>query len=174
MARVAYATKETAQAKSRDIFEKYEARNVPVLNIFRTVLNSPGIGPHFLRLGSAILDKSEVPPYLRELAILRVGHLTGANYEWTQHVRIGLECGVSQAQIDAIPDWQNAEVFDDEDRAILRFTDEVTQNVKASDEAFAAVRKFFSEQLMVELTMTVGFYNLVSRLLETMEVELET
>ena len=46
--------------------------------------------------------------------------------------------------------------------------------VKASDSAFAAVRKFLSEQLVVELTITIGFYNMVSRILETMEVELES
>jgi alkylhydroperoxidase family enzyme len=175
MARIQYATKETATGKSKEYLEKMEERGVPILNMFRTVLKSPTVGPAFLRLGVALLEKDDLSPILREIAILRVGHLTKAHYEWTQHVRIALECGVTQAQVDAIAgDWKNSGQFTEEALAVIQFTDEITQNVKASDAAFAAVRKFMSEQVVLELTVTIGFYNMVSRILETMEVELES
>ncbi|MBI3993419.1 MAG: carboxymuconolactone decarboxylase family protein [Candidatus Lambdaproteobacteria bacterium] len=173
MARVEFMTKERADPKVREIMEKMESNGWPVLNIFKTVLVSPRIGPAFLRFGNAILEKAHLSPYLRELAILRVGYLTQANYEWTQHVPIGLRCGVSQGQIDAISGWSASRLFGEEDRAVLQYTDEVTRNVRVSDATFATLRKFLSEVDVVELTLTVGFYNLVSRMLESMQVELE-
>ena len=173
MARVEFMTKERADPKVREIMEKMESNGWPVLNIFKTVLVSPRIGPAFLRFGNAILEKAQLSTYLRELAILRVGYLTQANYEWTQHVPIGLQCGVSQEQIDAIPDWPASKLFSAEDRAVLQYTDEVTRNVRVSDATFANLRKFLSELDTVELTLTVGFYNLVSRMLEALQVELE-
>ena len=66
----------------------------------------PQIGFYFLRLGNSILSKGTVPPPLRELAILRVGDINRANYEWTRHVPIALRVGVGKAQIDALHDWE--------------------------------------------------------------------
>ncbi len=57
--------------------------------------------------------------------------------------------------------------------AVARFAEEMTTQVKASEQAFAAVRAFLPEREMVELTMVVGFYNMVSRFLESLEIEVE-
>lgn len=173
MARVDFMTKDRADPKVREIMEKMEGNGWPILNIFKTILNAPKIGPAFLRMGNAILEKASLSDYFRELAILRVGYLTQANYEWTQHVTIGLRCGVSQEQIDAIPAWSASTLFKSEDRAVLQYTDEETNDVRVSDKTFAAVREFLSEKEVVELTITIGFYNMVSRILESMQVELE-
>jgi len=173
MARVPLVNKETASPEIFQIFERIENSGGRVLNIFKVVGNSPKIGRDFLRLGTAILQKGKIPPALRELAILRVGNLARANYEWTQHVPIGLQAGLSQAQIDAIPGWENSDQFDDTEQAVLRYTDEVAVNIKVSDETFAQLKKAFSDQQIVELTITIGYYGMVSRFLEALQVELE-
>jgi alkylhydroperoxidase family enzyme len=110
---------------------------------------------------------------LRELAILRVGHINQAKYEWTQHVPIALRCGVKQGQIDALPDWENSGKFNEQERAILRYTDEMTKNIRVKDDTFAAVRSSLNEEGIVELTTTIGYYGMVCRILEALQVELE-
>jgi alkylhydroperoxidase family enzyme len=135
--------------------------------------HSPQVGFQFLRLGNAILFKGVVPPNLRELAILRVGHLNRAIYEWTQHVPIALRVGIRQAQINALPDWEHSDEFDDAEKAILKYTDEETLNIQVKGETFAAVRDILTEEGIVELTTAIGYYGMVCRILEALQVELE-
>lgn len=173
MARVPMVNKENASPEIFEIFDRMESGGGRVLNIFRVIGNSPKIGRDFLRLGTAILRKGTLQPALRELAILRVGNLAQANYEWTQHVPIGLQAGLSQEQIDAIPNWENSDMFNDTERTVLRYTDEVAVNIRVSDDTFVQLKKTFSHQQIVELTITIGYYGMVSRFLEALQVELE-
>jgi 4-carboxymuconolactone decarboxylase len=174
MARIDYVTRETAPAKVAEVLDRLEAGGWPALNIFRAVLRSPTIGPEFLRMGQAILADSELPASLRELAILGVARSTGSNYEWVQHARLALRCGITREQVDAIAaDRIVPELFDATARAVLRYTAEVTREVKASQAAFDELRRHLSEQDTVELTLVVGYYNMVSRVLESLEIELE-
>lgn len=173
MARISLLPDESASEKFQNTFKKIREKGGRVLNIFRTMAHSPRTGLQFMRLGNAILFHGIVPASLRELAILRVGNLNHSLYEWTQHTAIALLVGVRQSQIDALPYWQNSSEFDDKERAVLRYTDEVTLNIRVKDETFAAIRAIFSEEGIVELTTTIGYYGMVCRILETLQVELE-
>jgi len=173
MARISLLSQESASPEFQETFRQITDRGGRVLNLFKTMGHSPQVGFHFLRLGNAILFKGVVPPNLRELAILRVGHLNRAIYEWTQHVPIALRVGVRQAQIDALQDWEYSIEFNDIEKSILRYTDEETLNIRVKEETFAAVRAILSEEGVVELTTAIGYYGMVCRILETLQVELE-
>ena len=144
-----------------------------MLNLFKVMSHSPEVGSQFLRLGNAILLKGKLPPKLRELAILRVGNLCEANYEWTQHVRIALRVGIRSSQIDALPYWRNSSEFDEQEKALLHYTDEVTLNVRVNDDTFGALKKFFNEEAIVEMTAVIAYYGMVCRMLESLQIELE-
>lgn len=173
MARIDIIPDEETPAEMQDIFNKFRSNNLPVINLFRTVGHSPKVGRDFVRLGTAILLKSKLSHKLREIMILRVATLTGSNYEWTQHVRISLLLGIEQQQIDAVPNWSDSDLFSDEERALLQFTDECTQNVRVPDEVYSNVKKYLSDQEILELTVTLGYYGMVARVLETLQVDLE-
>jgi alkylhydroperoxidase family enzyme len=173
MARVSLLKEESAAPELRETFRQMTEKGRPVLNLFKIMAHSPQVGYQFLRLGNAILFRGVVPPNLRELAILRVGHINKAVYEWTQHVPIALRVGVRQAQIDALPQWENSTEFSDAEKSILRYTDEETINIRVKDKTFAAVRAILSEEGIVELTTAIGYYGMVCRILETLHVELE-
>jgi alkylhydroperoxidase family enzyme len=173
MARISLLNEESAAPELRETFRRMTEKGRPVLNLFKIMAHSPQVGYQFLRLGNAILFRGVVPPHLRELAILRVGHINKAVYEWSQHVPIALRVGVRQAQIDALPQWENSIEFSDTEKAILRYTDEETLNIRVKDETFAAVRAILSEEGIVELTTAIGYYGMVCRILETLQVELE-
>jgi len=174
MARVGLLNKEKAAPEIREMFRKMEENGFRVLNVYRAMAHCPQIGLYFLRLGNSILFKGTVPPSLRELAILRVGYINQANYEWTHHVPIALRVGVGKAQIDALHDWENSGVFNGQERAVLQYTDEVTRNIRVKDDTFAALRSFLTEEGIVELTTTIGYYGMVCRILEALQIELES
>ncbi len=168
MARIPYPNLEDLPEKVRIAAEK-----LPPLNIMKMFLNAPTNAIPLLSFGQSILTKQELDAHLRELAILRVAHLTGANYEWTQHVPLAKETGVTDVQVEALPQGADADAFNEVEKNVLRFTDEVTQDVKASAETFAALEKDLGPRQMVELALAIGFYGMVARVMESFEVELE-
>ena len=145
----------------------------PPLNIYRMLPHAPKAAPGFLRLGGALLRESELDAKLRELAIIRVGLLSGAGYEVHQHKRIAARAGVSQEKIDALSQGAEADVYTPLEKLVLRFTDDVVRNVKASDALFQELLVQLSNRQMAELVLTIGFYMMVSRFLENFEVEIE-
>ncbi len=173
MARVSIPSRDRINDKLKDVFQSMEERGGQVLNIFKVMAHCPKVGREFLRLGNAILFKGSLPPKLRELAILRVGDLAEATYEWTQHVPIGMMAGLTEVQIKTLHRWEASSLFSGQERAVLQYTDEVAQDIRVSEKTFKAVRDFLTEEQVVELTTTIGYYGMVSRILEALEIELE-
>lgn len=173
MARVPFLTQDTAAPEIAEIFAKQIERGLPLVNLYRVVGHSPALGQQFIRMGNRILYRSKVPPKLRELAILWVGHVAEAPYEFTKHTVIGLASGISQAQLDALADWPTSSLFDAQERAVLAYADEVSRNYRVQDATFAALKGFLDDEQVVELTIAVGFYEMVCRILEALQIELE-
>ena len=142
-------------------------------NLFRVMGHSPRLLHQFMRLGSDLRHKTKLDPRLRELAILTVGRLTNAPYEYVHHIAIARRTGVSEEQIDGLPVWERHPAFSEQERAVIRYAEAVTRDIRVSEQVFDAVRAFLDEEQMVELAMNVAFYNLVVRFLEPMQVELE-
>ncbi|MDD5126991.1 MAG: carboxymuconolactone decarboxylase family protein [Dehalococcoidales bacterium] len=174
MPRVSLVEKEQAHPVVRELYEKNEAAGWPVLNLFKVLGHCPHIGLNFQRLGNAILHGEGLSPKLRELAILRVGDLAHSVYEFTKHTEIGKKAGVTSQQIAEISRWATSPAFDEKERVVLAYTDEVAQNIAVKDTTFAALKRFFNEEEIVELTTAIGYYGLVSRILVALQVELES
>ena len=168
MPRLPYYEVENATGKHAEFLDKIK----PHLNIYRMLANSEAGLKGFVRMGNALLYRCELDPKLRELAIIRVGRLSRAAYEVFQHERIGREAGVTEDKIVALRDaTPEAPAFNDNEKAVLRFADDVVRNVKASDKNLKAVQAFLSPGAVVELTLTIGYYMMVCRFLETTGVE---
>jgi alkylhydroperoxidase family enzyme len=174
MARVKLLTLDEMQPELRTMFEKMEARGFELLNIYRVLAHSPELCQSFMRFANRILFKAKLDAKLREVAILRVAHLTRASYERVQHEDIARRLGMPDKQIDGIKRWKTTRHFSAPERAVLQYTDELTRSIRAKTATFKRLEKFLSPQEIVELTLTVGTYNLVSRFLEALEVDLES
>ena len=165
MARIAYAD-ETGDPEITALAAQIRAeRGGQVPNIYRMLLNSPPVARGWLNLLTAIRHKSTLAGRHRELVIIRIAVVNGAEYERTIHIPIARNEGLTDAQIEAIAEWGTATVFDDADRAVLAYTDAMTREVHVPDAVFAAVKKHFDARRITELTATVAAYNLVSRFL---------
>jgi len=170
MARLPYVDPASAPEQVRELLERLPVK----LNIFRMMAHATTDFRPLVGLGSAILARQKLSPKLRELAILRVAALSPARYEWVQHVPIAQATGATAAQITALERGEiTADVFDAVERAVLRFTTEVLCDVRASEATFAEAAQHLSAQEIVELIVTVGYYMLIARLLETTAVDLD-
>ena len=146
----------------------------PPLNLYRMLPHAGPAAEGFLRLGGALLRKGELDPQLREIAILRVGVLSGASYEVHQHKRVARQVGLAPAKIAAICEGDgDVAPFDEQERFVLAFTDQLVRHVKAPDAMFDEAKRRFPSRQLSELVLTVGFYMMVSRFLENFEVDIE-
>ena len=173
MARVKLLEKQDVDPMVKQIYQKIEDSGSEVINLMKALAHSPKICRDFNRIGITLLLKGDLSPRLRELAILRVGNLAQANYEWTKHVPIALKAGAVQEQIDELSNWTGSTHFDEQEQAVLQYTDEVARNIRASDDTFKKIAEFLSEKEIIELTVTIGYYGLVCRVLEALEIQLE-
>ena len=174
MARVPYLNREDLPEKDRETLDQLaEERGQPVGNIFRTLAHTPNLLKRFVALGGHLRNRTALDPKLRELAILTVGRLTNAEYEFVHHWNIALRAGISREQLERLADFETAKVFGDQERAVMRYAVEATNNVKVSDATFGALRGFLDDRRIVELVQNVAFYNMVVRILVPLGVELE-
>jgi AhpD family alkylhydroperoxidase len=149
---------------------RIKAERGKVLDLYKVLLHSPAVMEGWLGLFTAIRQKTKLAGRYRELAILRVAILNGADYEYQAHLPFAQKAGVSAEQIAALKAWQLSPLFDAAERAVLAYTDTMTKEIQVADELFAEVQKHFDAQDLVELTATIAGYNLVSRFLEAMQV----
>lgn len=134
------------------------------------LLHSPPFADGWNSLLGAIRGQSTLPPDIRELAVLRVAALNGAEYEWTAHEPVARQAGMTDEQLAAVRAGGDEAVLDERQRAVIAYTDAMTMDIAVPDELFARVRAHFDERQVVELTVTVGAYNMVSRFLVALEV----
>ena len=170
MARLPYVDLESAPETVRETMARLPVK----LNVFRMMANADTCFRPLLQLGTAILGRLALPARLRELVILQVGKSSPAPYEWTQHVPIARAVGASDEQIAAIDHSDlDAACFDARERAALRAGAELLRAPKLSDAAFAELERHFPPREIIELLVTVSYYMMIARLLESTAVDID-
>jgi 4-carboxymuconolactone decarboxylase len=155
--------------------EKFRAgRRGRLINIYRMLLNSPALAESWFNHSNAVRWKTALEGRLREIVIIRVGHLTKAQYVLRQHVpALALADGLSLPECDALADWRDSPFFSASERAALDYADVMTRDIVVPDEVFAAVARHFDQRQIVELTVLIGSYNMNARVLQALELDLE-
>jgi len=148
-------------------------RGGKLLGLYRMLLNSPPVARGWLNFLTAIRQQTSLSGNLRELVILRIALVNRADYEYHAHTPFALKEGLSQAQVDALPNWLESDVFDATECAVLAYADAMTKSVQVSDAVFDAVASRLDTREMTELTATIAAYNLVSRFLEAIKIDPE-
>jgi alkylhydroperoxidase family enzyme len=142
------------------------------LTLLRMVANAESAFEDWLAYSNSLLTVLELDPVLRELAILQVAHLEESQYEWVQHVAIGLALGVSEAQIAAIErDAVSGESFSEVEQAVLRCSREFIADGSASEESIAALDSHIGARGVVELLLVLGHYIAIARLVASTGLE---
>jgi alkylhydroperoxidase family enzyme len=159
----------------KDMFAKIRARGGEPLNIHLVQGFAPALAKARLDMAYALRYDVVTSPLLRELAILRTGQILHSDYELDQHVPIAKSCGVTDAQIAALPDWRASELFDEKQRALLAYTEALdTHGGDVDDATYAAFAKQFTPREIVELTITVVTYYGTGQLTKALRVRPES
>jgi alkylhydroperoxidase family enzyme len=148
-----------------------------LLNLDRMLLHSPAFAQGWNGMFGAIRGKLSVTPKLRELAIMSIGVLNKADYEWAQHEADFLAAGGTREQMVALKDppaaLSDAKLFDEPERATLALTYEMTRNVTVADATMKRIRAVLPDPQVVELVGAIAGYNMVSRFLVATGIDLE-
>lgn len=145
------------------------------INLHRQLVHSPGMARAFSTMGQYIRYGSTLDPRLRELAILQVGWTARSPYEWSHHVKIGFDFGVTEADVRALiadSAGVHAELGAAE-RAVLGAARHLTTEAELTDAQFAALRPHFNEADLVDLVVVIGFYACVVRVLASLRIDVE-
>jgi alkylhydroperoxidase family enzyme len=172
MARIPYA--DDRNPEIAELASQIRKERGKLHNLYRMLLNSPPVARGWLNLLTAVRQQCKLSGRYRELTILRIALLNRADYEYKSHIPFALKEGITQQQIDALPEWQKSKAFDAADRAVLAYTDSMTKEVHVPDDVFDPLRPHFDARELTELTATIAAYNLVSRFLEAVKIDHET
>jgi 4-carboxymuconolactone decarboxylase len=143
------------------------------LNVIRMVANAPASVKGFSELAQSVLFYHGFDPRKREIAVLRVAHVTRARYEWTHHVTLARHFGISDREIGIIQAEDPVTSLDEEGNLLCRAADEISREVRLSDEALSLIHGRYGTQGATELILCISYFNFLSRFLESTRVELE-
>jgi alkylhydroperoxidase family enzyme len=107
----------------------------------------------------------------RELLILRVAWRTRSGYEWAQHARMGADAGLSDTQIDAVPEGPSATVWTPLEQALLRAVDEMIDDNEVSDTTWADLASQFAPPEIFELLFVIGGYLCLAAVLNSIGLQ---
>ena len=156
------------------LIDRIRGGRANLLNLYKVLLRSPDVAGAWFDYSNAVRRKTKLDGRIREIAIIRIGILNRAEYVIRQHVpALAIEAGLTREQCDALIDWPNSALFDDRERAALACTDAMTRDIRVPDAVHAELRRHFREREIVELTVVIGMYNMHSRVLEALEIDLE-
>lgn len=163
-----------ANAEAMKLINSRRKPDGTVMNLYTTLANHPKMGERWLTFASYILRESTLPARDREILILRIGWLCRSEYEFAQHTRVGKSAGLKDEEIKRITLGANAAGWDPFDATLIRAADELHADAFITDATWNALAKRYNQQQLMDVVMTVGNYNLVSMLLNTFGVQLES
>ena|SRR5438093_634562 len=168
MARLPYLEPDQVAPQYRDLLK----RNT---NLHKLLVNSPDMAKAFNDVGEYIRFKSKLDPRLRELAILQVGWTERSEYEFSHHVKIGAQFGVTDGDIRGLIAESDGKPSKLEPiaKAILRGAREMARDLAMSDATFNEIKQHLSNEHMADLVVTIAFYCAVVRVLATMKIDNE-
>jgi alkylhydroperoxidase family enzyme len=158
----------------QDTFDKRRAMGGAIINLTLTT----GHAPKFTRASGAmaltIRFETSTPRRLIELVIFRTAQIVGSDYELNQHAPLMKMCGYNDEQIAQVADWRRSMSFDEKQRALLGYVEQMANGGNVDDPTFAEFSRFFTPQQIVEISYTVGTYYSTGLLTKALKIRVET
>ncbi|MEX2255739.1 MAG: carboxymuconolactone decarboxylase family protein [Acidimicrobiia bacterium] len=158
-------------AASRLLAEGPDAPRIP--NVLTTLMHHPGLAGPFLVYNAVLLNAPTLDPRWRELMILRVAWRTRSRYEWVQHVRVALSCGITPEEIEAVGEGSAAERWAPLEADLLAATDQLVDRYRIDDETWARLAAHLDERQLVEVAFVVGTYTCLAMAFNSFGIELD-
>jgi alkylhydroperoxidase family enzyme len=155
------------------LFDERLKRMGRILNIHHTFAHAPKLSRASMAMAIGLRYETAVPRVLIELAIVRAAHNAHGAYELQQHKPMLLAEGFSLKKYNAVAKWRSSKLFNDVERALLAYTDEVSKLGNVSDKTFKAMERHFTAQQIMELTFAIGSYYGTALIMNALKIKLE-
>jgi alkylhydroperoxidase family enzyme len=159
--------------QSPDIAKGKNAGGEDVINLTITRGHAPKIAAAQGSVARALRNDLTTPRVLRELTIMRTAILIKADYEINQHIPMIKACGYTDAKVAAIRSWSNSKLFDERERVLLGFVDQMVQGGDVDDATFADFSARFTPEEIVEIAATVSTYVSTGLYVKAIKLEIE-
>src|SRR4051794_1132630 len=142
------------------------------MNLLGTFARHPALTKAYHQFVAHLLYRTTLTLRQRELLILRVAAVRGADYEWGQHVVLALEVGLTREEIAAVRDGADQSRWDPTEAALLAATDQLVTDAQISDETWSALAAELTDQQLLDVVFTVGAYDLLAMALHAFRVQI--
>jgi alkylhydroperoxidase family enzyme len=159
--------------EQRRLIASHTDTTQPVLNLYATMLNHPGMYAARLKFGTYLQRDSLLPAKTRELVIMRTAWLTRTEYEWGHHVESAQQAGFSDAEIQRIAAGPDAPGWSEEHAAVLRAVDELRREAFISDRTWKTLARHYDTKKLFEIIFTSGGYTMTALAINSLGVQLE-
>ncbi len=170
MPRLPEVTRDQLSPDDQAIYDAIAASRGSVRGPFAALMHSPDVAGRAAHVGTYVRFETTVPRLPLELAILVIARHWDAHYEWVAHEIQAKDAGAREEAIAAIRDRKAPAGLTDDEALTVNFALELLNNHKVSDATFNAVRDALGERGVTDLTVTVGYYSMISCVLNGMEM----
>jgi alkylhydroperoxidase family enzyme len=157
-----------------EFWDALEAGGGPIRNLHRTQGNNPDILRASRQFSSRIQDKGNLGRRLNELIILETVRMRGYAYVWHQHVPIALRVGVTRDEILALQDYRSCPTLSAGEKIALALADAVAGIGPIPATLTTSAGAYFDPGQIVAITMLAGFYMMITRVGEAVDLQTET
>ncbi|MEW1654300.1 carboxymuconolactone decarboxylase family protein [Streptomyces sp. NPDC093707] len=146
------------------------------LNVYRALAHAGEPFAGWMLAGRAALTSTVVPARLRELVILRVGHLMHCPYEIAQHTHLAEDCGIGSRQRDALAtEGRLAEgEFGPAELAVLEMTTELVTTATLAPATLDRAREVLDDEQLLEVLMIIGRWSGLALMINALDVDIDT
>ena len=170
MAIIPYAHEDPQDDRVRAVLDRLPE---PRINLFTMLANAPALIGPALRLGEAILTRSDLPAGLRELAILQSAKTTGTEYEWVQHEAIAKLVGVPDEKIEAIRSG-DLDALEPAEAAAMRLVDQCIGAATPDEALVREVADHHGRNGLVELLLVAGYYAMLGGVMRAVRIDVDS
>jgi alkylhydroperoxidase family enzyme len=137
------------------------------------ILQYPSLAKAFLTFNNHVAVGSSVTKRHRELLILRISWLRESEYEFVQHVVLGRNAGLSEAELERIQLGPDAPGWDPIEAELVRAVDELHESARIQDETWTRLSAHFSTRQLMDIVFAVGCYEVLAMVFKTFGAQLE-
>ena len=171
--RISPLTREAWTTEQRELIAPQVEPDGTVMNTYSTIIRHPRLYPPRATFGLYLRRESSLPPKTREILIMRTAHLIGTQYEWAHHIEGARAAGLTDKDISRIADGPDAAGWNDEQRALLRATDDLRREAFITNNVWADLTKYYNTRQLIEIVYTVGGYTMTGLAINSFGIQLE-
>jgi uncharacterized peroxidase-related enzyme len=162
--RVPLAERNEVPVEVAILYDKLLADRGVVPNMFKALSNVPDLVLGIAAFLRGLMCDGALPGWYKELISARVASLNDCEYCISAHRHLAVKRGASANQVDGYDNYETGP-FSEKEKAGFRYADLLHASGHAVDDpAFAALRKQFSSQEIIELTAVAAAFEFFSRM----------